>query len=167
MIAKLPNDQQIANSAKAIRARDFIYLASFADTLNRYTDIMLRKDNVNRLRWGALDLLIVRGGSLTPTKMARLTFRSKHSITKVIDSLEKDGFLIRQHSDQDRRKIYIKVTLAGLEYVMQSLRRSDGVWNPLTSRLNRDERKLLLNLTERLRRMMIDEITRDRQHKKE
>jgi len=99
---ELPSEKEIEDVAKAIKAMEFSYLSRFADTINRYHEITLNKEGINRLQWGAMSLLIVRGGSLTPTRLARLMFRSKHSITKVIDSLEKAD-LVRRSRTQDSR----------------------------------------------------------------
>jgi len=159
MTKKLPHSNEIENSAKVIRATEFLYLASFADMINRYVDIMFKKDIVNRLRFGALSLLIVRGGSLTPTRLARLMFRSKHSITKVIDSLEKDGFVIRDRTSEDRRTILVKVTSAGLDFVVRALREGDKNTREVVSCLDKDELRTLINLIQRMRRTMIEKIS--------
>jgi hypothetical protein len=59
---ELPSEKEIEDMAKAIKAMEFSYLARFADTINRYHEITLNKEGVNRLQWGAMSLLIVRGG---------------------------------------------------------------------------------------------------------
>ncbi|MFC1820632.1 MarR family winged helix-turn-helix transcriptional regulator, partial [Thermodesulfobacteriota bacterium] len=96
-----PVNGRIEKAAEEIRSREFSYLASFADIINRYMDLRFKK--LNRLRYGVLSLLITRGGSLTHTRLAKLMFRSKHGITKVIDDLEKDGLVVRTPGSRDRR----------------------------------------------------------------
>ncbi|WP_458700932.1 MarR family winged helix-turn-helix transcriptional regulator [Sulfurospirillum sp. 1307] len=46
---------------------------------------------------------------LTQTKLAELVHKDKTTITRMIDSLEKKGFVVRKNSDEDRRiyKIYL------------------------------------------------------------
>ena len=161
MTKKLPHSNEIEEATKAIRGYEFLYLAAFADLINRYIDTTLfKRDVFSRLRWGALSLLIVRGGSLTPTQLARLLFRSKHSITKVVDTLEKDGLVIRERVDKDRRIIHVKVTSEGLDFVTQTLCLGAELTQKVMSTLDKDEGKILVNLIRRLRRATIDEIPR-------
>jgi MarR family 2-MHQ and catechol resistance regulon transcriptional repressor len=155
MNKRLPDSNAIENVAKVVRTTDFLYLASFADMVNRFIDIIFRKDKINRLRLGAMNILIARGGSLMPSQLARLTFRSKHTITKVIDSLEKDGFVKRDRSRKDRRAIRVKITSAGLDFVMQALNIGEPLTQQVMSSLDNDERKILVNLVQRLRRAMV------------
>ena len=151
---ELPSEREIEDVAKAIKAMEFSYLARFADTINRYHEITLNKEGINRLQWGAMSLLIVRGGSLTPTRLARLMFRSKHSITKVIDSLEKDGFAIRDRTGTDRRTIHVRITSHALDYITQVFGRGTDPSQPVLSCLDKNERKVLMDLVQRLQRKM-------------
>ena len=151
---ELPSEKEIEDVAKAIKAMEFAYLARFADTINRYHEITLNKEGINRLQWGAMSLLIVRGGSLTPTRLARLMFRSKHSITKVIDSLEREGLVIRDRAGKDRRTIQVRVTSAALDYMAQVFGRGTDPSQRVLSAIDENERKVLMDLVQRLQRKM-------------
>lgn len=158
MNKKLPDGHAIENAAKVVRSADFLYLAAFADTVNRFIDIIFRKDKANRLRLGTMNTLVVRGGSLMPTQLARLVFRSKHSMTRVIDSLEKDGFVVRDRSGKDRRTIHIRITSAGLDFVIQALNSGEPLTQEAMSSLDNNELKILVDLVRKLRRAMIKKI---------
>jgi len=151
---ELPDQKEIEDIATTIKSMEFPYLARLADTINRFHEITLKKEGVNRLQWGAMSLLIVRGGCLTPTQLARLMFRSKHSITKVIDSLEKDGFAIRDRTGTDRRTIHVRITSHALDYITQVFSRGTDPSQPVLSCLDKSERKVLIDLVQRLQRKM-------------
>lgn len=150
--------KEIENTARMLRAAKFLYLARFADTINRYIEISMRKDNVSRLRWAILSLLIVRGGRLTPTPLARMLLRSKHSMTSVVDTLEREGYIIRNRANKDRRVIQVQITPAGLDYVIQTIRKEDEWVEEIMSSLNKDEQELLVNLTKKLGLAMVEKI---------
>ena len=155
MSKELPNNNEIESTARVLKAREFLYLAAFADIINRYVDIMFRKDKISRLRNGVLQLLIARGGSLTPTRLGRLMFRSKNSMTKVIDNLEKDGLVIRERVDKDRRVVNVKITSDGLNFVIQSLSAGDELTGEVMSSLDENERKVMIDMVQRMRRTMV------------
>jgi DNA-binding MarR family transcriptional regulator len=103
---------------------------------------------------GGYELIDSQGGCLTPTRLARLMFRSKHSMTKVIDGLEKEGFVIRDRTGKDRRTIQVRITSAALGYIKQVLGRGTDPSQRVLSAIDEDERKVLINLVQRLQRKM-------------
>ena len=154
---RFPSRNEVKNAEKIIRGREFLYLLGFADVLNRYMDIKL-KDQFNHLRNAALSLLIAKGSSLTPTQLAQLMLRSKHSLTRVIDSLEGDGFVVRERVSKDRRAVHVRITSDGLTFMMQSLRDNARAEEEIMSCLDKNETETLRNLTQRLKLRLIEEI---------
>lgn len=65
--------------------------------------------------------------------------RSKHSITKIIDSLEKEGLVIRDFTNKDRRITFIKLTAAGLEHLKQRFVKGNECADKLMDILNAGE----------------------------
>jgi DNA-binding MarR family transcriptional regulator len=158
MTTKIQDDKKIAALADIIRSEDFLYLATFADIMLRYIDIMLRKGLVNRLKLAALSHLIVRGGSLSHVKLAQLMLRSKHTITVVVDSLEKDGYITRTPSSNDRRISNIEITSLGLNYAWQIFSKGSkgyAVARKVMESLSDEERASLKKLTQTLRQSII------------
>jgi DNA-binding MarR family transcriptional regulator len=137
-----------------MKKKRFLYITSFADILNRYTEIKIKFP----LRYTALSFLITRGGSLTPTEMAQLMFRSKHSVTKIIDALEKDGYAVRIPDKEDRRSIKVKITTHGLEHARKGMSRGDDHVKDLISCLTDEEWDNLLNYIKRLRSTLIEKM---------
>ena len=145
---------EIEKVANQIAATDFWSCVCFADTTNRYIEITMENDNLSRLQAVAMWSLILRGGVSTPTQLARMMFRSKHSMTKIIDSLEREGLVVRDYTNKDRRVTHIKITSDGLEYVWQNFTKGNERAQKVMECLDTAERKLLVDLTERMRQKM-------------
>src|SRR4030042_3799961 len=88
-----PVADDIKKVAQQIREVNFWQCVTFADTIGRYCEITMKKDDISPLHAIAMYYLIRAGGSSTPTHLAELMFRSKHSVTKIVDNLEKEGFI--------------------------------------------------------------------------
>lgn len=146
-----PSEKELAEVTETIREKQFLYVSSFADMLTRFQEAVLKVP----LRFSALSHLIRYGGSLTPTELARLMLRSKHSITIIIDNLEKEGYITRTRDDQDRRMVHISITREGLEHVRSHLDNENPVIRKLMSSLTHEECSQLVGYLKRLRKAVI------------
>jgi DNA-binding MarR family transcriptional regulator len=147
----------IGEVQKAIRAMHFPRLVIFADVIDRYVDIEL-KGKVNWLKASALIVLITRGGSLTLGEFAKCMLRPNNSITKLTDSLVKEGLVRRYRGGKDRRTVRVKVTQVGLSFMMETLKNIDLPEQEIKACLNSAEIEALATLTSTLRRHFIDRI---------
>jgi DNA-binding MarR family transcriptional regulator len=66
------------------------------------------------------------GGSLRMVDLSRLTFLSKAGITKMVDRLESDGYVVRRPSQEDRRVINAELTEEGRAVLGRSRRLLEG-----------------------------------------
>ncbi|MDD1750755.1 MAG: MarR family transcriptional regulator [Methanothrix sp.] len=134
-------------------------IIAFADVVCRYTQLIL-KSRVSWLRASALIFLITRGGSLTPSQLARIMLRSNYSITKLIDGLEKDRLVKRCPDRKDRRSINVEVTSEGLDYVTSSLSKTVTAERELKSWLSTEELEDLAPTIRKLRDKLIEKISK-------
>jgi DNA-binding MarR family transcriptional regulator len=115
----------------------------------------MKQDSViSRLQGSALYFLLLNGGELTPTRLANTMLRSKHSVTKIIDSLEKESLIVRDFTNKDRRVTSIKLTPSGLEHLKQRFSKGNERANKVMGILDTEEQKILVDLTERMRKKM-------------
>lgn len=56
---------------------------------------------------------VYMGGPAEPVRLARLAGVSKASISSVLNTLEKDGFVVRERRSPDRRIVTVSLTEAG------------------------------------------------------
>ena len=151
MNKRLPDTQELTDTTTLMRGRRFLYITNFADILNRFSEMNFK----DPLRFTALSLLITKGGSLTPTELARLMFRSKHSITKIIDGLEKKGYIVRIRDKKDRRMIHVKLTTEGFEHVKKNMDLGDVHVKGILSCLDENEWEVFLESIKKLRKALI------------
>jgi len=142
-----PNPEEFKKVSEQIGELNFWLCVTFADTIMRYLEITMKKDDISPLHMIAMYHLVRSGGSSTPTQLAEAMFRSKHSVTKMMDNLEKEGFIIRDFSSQDRRVTYIRVTAAGLEYVRKNQHKGEIRAKQVMDCLSAADQKTLVALT--------------------
>lgn len=81
--------------------------------INRYLELELRKQESSPIRFAIMNALYRHGGQMTPTEISEWVFRSKNSITSVINTLEREGFVRREPSKNDRRSVTVVITDKG------------------------------------------------------
>ncbi len=153
---KAPSEKEINRLSNHLRHLDFLYYISFADTLIRYIEITIRKTGLSRLQGQVLHYIILNKGVITPTYLSKIMFRSKHSMTKIIDSLEKEGLIFRDYTNKDRRITYIKITSSGLDYVKMTTKEANQWRKKALYSMEAEERKYLIKLTEKLRKRIAE-----------
>lgn len=152
---KQPPPEDIKGALNQIKEIDFWRYVQFADTLIRYLEITMKQDSViSRLQGSALYFLLLNSGESTPTHLANTMLRSKHSVTKIIDGLEKEGLVVRDFTNKDRRVTSVKLTASGLEHLKQRFSKGNERAKKVMGLLDTKEQKMLVDLTERMRKKM-------------
>jgi DNA-binding MarR family transcriptional regulator len=156
----LPSSENLKELENEIRSKEIVYISRFADIFNRHLEVILHTNNDSRVEWAILSLLIVRGGNLTHTQLAKEIFRSKHSITRFIDSLTQKGFVVRTQKEGDRRTVNIQITQSGLDNVRNKLPHLDKSWEPVLTQMSQEEKSTYIELTRKLNKAILQQITR-------
>jgi DNA-binding MarR family transcriptional regulator len=68
-----------------------------------------------------VNLIRAEGHSLTPAAIADLCGSTRATITGVVDTLEKAGFVKREEDPADRRSLQVRLTLTGRRFLEQML----------------------------------------------
>jgi len=110
----------IRAQARQLRVDTFLSFIYTADVVNRYLDIQLTQLPTGRTGFNVLHNLILHGGSMTPTDISKRIFRSKHAVTRIIDTLEKQGLVQREPIGDDRRMRRVSISRKGLELVQKA-----------------------------------------------
>jgi len=151
-----PMAEEIQRAADRLREGNFWLVASFADTVNRYCEITMKTDDISPLHAIAMWHLVCAGGTSTPTRMAETMFRSKHSVTKIVDNLEKEGLVKRDFSNRDRRVTQVRLTPAGLQYLKNNQARATQYAEQVMNCLNVSQQKTLIDLMKIMKKRMTD-----------
>ena len=59
--------------------------------------------------------LLLAGGSLTPSELADRAWVSSARIANILRALEAKGWVVREHSTTDRRRVHVTVTEKGFQ----------------------------------------------------
>lgn len=146
----IPSDRDIESTGKLIRSQKFIYISAFSNAVSKYVSLISKKTMSNRTGITVLTQLIVKGGSLHPTELARLLWISKHSMTKIIDKLEQEGLVVRYRIDEDRRAVIIKITSFGLKFVKEIISNHNLLWKDIMNSLDEGEQEELIRLMHKM-----------------
>jgi MarR family transcriptional repressor of emrRAB len=125
-MSKVPSDElqsmadEIREQAAQLRELTFLSFIYTAEVVTRYLDIELARYPIGRTGFSVLHNLVLHGGTMTPTVLSERIFRSKHAITRVVDNLEKLGFVKREAIGTDRRVRKVSITKEGLDFVKES-----------------------------------------------
>ncbi len=100
----------------------FTLFVQTADVVLKYADAhFYRKAHLSIIKHMVLQILATNGGTMTPSEIAKWTFRERHNITTLVDRLKRDGLVRIEHNDTDRRFVNIILTDKGREVLMQSM----------------------------------------------
>lgn len=92
---------------------------AFARLLSDYPDINITID-----QWVIIQILDT-SGAMHQMDLAEESFKDAPTITRIIDKLEKKGYVLRTQDETDRRKFIIEITESGNQLV--------AIVNPLVS----------------------------------
>lgn len=147
--------EEIKAQASDLRFNSLVSFTYTADIMNRYLDIELRKYGTGRTYFNILHTLITHGGMMTPTELSRRVIRSKHAITRAVDSLEKEGLVARQGIGSDRRMREVAITKEGLDFIKQAMPDRQDVSFRVMSCLNKQEAQEFNTTLTRLRKHIL------------
>ena len=93
----------------------YVLFLQTVDAVSRYTETQLLKAGITKTQYTVLVLLDSIPASPTLTELSRWMFRSKNSMTTVIDHMERDGLVQRMRDTRDRRSVRVVATETGRE----------------------------------------------------
>jgi len=108
-------------SKKEMRALDsFIKLMRAADTINSAVNLSISKFGLTESQFNVMDALY-HLGPLSQKELGFKLLKSGGNITMVIDNLEKDAFVERRRSTEDRRIFFVHLTKKGEKRLVEIL----------------------------------------------
>ena len=89
-------------------------------------------------------------------EMAAAAGCTSPTVTRMLDGLERDGVVVREHSDEDRRRTIVSLTARGKRLLAQQRRHSDERKQRLYDQLSPSERRQAEHLLRRLAEVIAD-----------
>lgn len=96
----------------------------------------------------------LQGEPLTIGALADAECVSRPSMTRTVDALAADGFLVRVADDHDRRRTWVHLTATGRDVVQQTKRSRDVWMNDRVAELSDEECEVLARAAEILGRVV-------------
>ena len=153
-------EKDIAECAEALSQDTFLSFVNIADLIDKYTSIMDEREHsrslIRRISINVLNTLILNGGTLTPTAIGKKVVRPTHTVTRIIDTLEKHGLVERDLTDsKDRRLRKVTITGKGVDVVKWNIavnkkRILEPVFLTLSNKQKSELEGILNNLSDRL-----------------
>jgi DNA-binding MarR family transcriptional regulator len=92
----------------------FVSLMRTTDALMRSMEWVLRDADVLPAQYNVLRILRGSPGGLPCSEIGKRMISRDPDITRLLDRMEKRGFITRQRGTEDRRVVFTKITRAGL-----------------------------------------------------
>lgn len=113
---------------------------------------MLAESPLNEQKWRVLRVL-EESGPMEQTAIAEATCLLLPSLTRIVQTMEAEGWLRRSQDAQDRRKSIVAITPEGRALIAGHAEQSRAILDRLEADFGRDRLELLLDLLEDLRRL--------------
>ena len=107
-------------------------------------------DTLSFTQWVVLIRLRSHGKPMKATELSEWLGHDPGALTRVVDSLERQGFVKRERSRSDRRVVTIELTPSGRVEAEQALRKVIDMLNELLEPFSPEEVKTLTTLLQRL-----------------
>jgi DNA-binding MarR family transcriptional regulator len=141
-----------------LRLGAFLSLIRFNDVATRYTAIEFMRHGSSSMRMMLMNALFLNGGSMSPTELSRRIFRTRHSITSMVDTLERQGLVRREANLKDRRSINVTLTPEGKRLFERMVPVGYEISQKALSCLDDDEVVVLKTLLRRVREHLLEQI---------
>jgi DNA-binding MarR family transcriptional regulator len=170
LIKDLPRYDCLLEAAKEFpdldpsAAEAFLHLLRTGDEVFRLTDKNLSDHNISHGRFGVMMLLWhggeasrnddlaarCQGGPRTPAELAEAAGVTRATMTGLIDTLERDGFVKREPDPNDRRMMSVLLTPKGENFLNNLLPAHFKVIADIMAPLTEPERKTLVRLLSKI-----------------
>ena len=130
----------------------FLLIEYVADLINRFSNMYSGNKKVSNTGFKVLNTIIINGGGMIPSEISKIVNRSKHSVSKVVYTLENHGWVKIAPVGGDRRKKEVRITPLGLAVAKGGTIYSRvQVSEEVLGILNKKEKNEMYNMLERIR----------------
>lgn len=115
---------------------------------------LLQESNISEQKWRVLRV-VEEKGALEQTAIAEAACLLLPSLTRIVQSLEADGFLTRQPDSSDRRKTIVEITDIGRDLIAANTPKSNEIYQRLEKSFGKKKMNDLLDLLEELQHLRL------------
>lgn len=130
----------------------YVTLLRTADDAKRFVGQVLEPEGVTLQQYNVLRILRGAGSDGLPTlSVAERMIERTPGVTRLIDRMERKGWVCRQRCTQDRRRVWCRITDEGLDLLARLDEPVDAVDDILAGALNSEELERFLDYMNRVR----------------
>jgi homoprotocatechuate degradation regulator HpaR len=115
---------------------------------------MLLKSGMSEQQWRVLKIVADNAG-LEQTAIARAACLQLASLTRILQSMEKDKLIERVADDVDRRKALVNITPTGMEMITSYRQLNSEIFTKLKREYGEGKLELLLDLLEDFQKLKL------------
>ena len=134
------------------------HLIYTVEVINEYIRRKIAKDKATFAKFRILNTLVLNGGSMRVTDLSIKTFRTKSTLTRAINNMIRDGTVIKDISNKDRREKVVSITKKGVELLQKTIEKRRSMSNEIMSVLSKKQMLELNNMARRIRRHVRNKI---------
>jgi len=146
-----PTWSKAYNDVKIPEAKAFFRLSFILKTMNYLHRKIFKKYKITTSQYHTLNVIHnFKEKNISINEIKEYLVIMNADITRIVDKLEKKGYVIRKRSKKDRRMVRVRITEAGVELVNQISLLIDKSHQENFSSLSKDELRSLNNLLKKL-----------------
>jgi DNA-binding MarR family transcriptional regulator len=139
-------------------ANVYILFQQTSEAVSRFTETYFLKAGITRTQFSVLVLLDQCEAPPTLTELGRWMFRSKNSMTTVIDHMERDGLVQRVRDPRDKRSVRVVATEAGRALFDRGKKPSEEIVYKTLSCFEKDELDRFAEFLRMMRENVLDHL---------
>ena len=139
-----------------LRVENFLSFVYTADIVSKYLEIEFQRVGLTRTQNMILHFLLAQRRSMTPTELSKCTLRTKDTITKAINNLDKMGLTRSTRSKNDRRLRRVRFTDEGLDLMEKILPIRCHIFTQALNCLIQEDSEAFRSLLKQLREHIIN-----------
>jgi MarR family multiple antibiotic resistance transcriptional regulator len=134
----------------------WVLFSQTRDAISKARERELHSQHISERHAQLLFMIELIGRNATPAKIAKWLFREPHSISEIIDRMEKQGLLKKVKDLERKNQVRIVITKKGQEYYQRSFIPKNIP--DILSVLPNDERKQFISSLMKLRKTAIKRV---------
>jgi len=133
-----------------------------SDIASRYLELKMGKNVSGSIKtpiqFAVINALCQRSGRKTPTAVSKWMFRATHTITSMLDTLERKQLVRREANKKDRRSINIIVTDLGKENNRKMIPIAEEISREVLSCLEDEQLEAINDILRQIRKHLLKQI---------
>lgn len=154
-VSKTPSIREEIRQAAPFRSRSheaYVALLRTADESKRFAGQVLEREGITLQQYNVLRILRGAGERGLPTlSVAERMLERTPGVTRLIDRMEKKGWVRRERCSDDRRRVWCRITEVGLELLTRLDEPVDEANDVLADVLSDDELVRFIDCLDRVR----------------